>query len=192
VNDRRSKVVRNGRVLRAVSLSAAPLDLLIEDGRIRDIGAPGMPAPADAEIIDAHDRLVIPGLVNSHTHAHGGLGKGAVSDRLPLEVFLTGSGALNGSRTLEDKYLSAQLSAVDMVRKGCTAAYDLFVEYPVPPAPAADCRWLAYWGGGAAYSATQCSSRRREKPRPARATLRSASVLGSGTGEPTQPWRRGR
>jgi guanine deaminase len=144
VSERRSQVVRNGRVLSAGALSAAPLDLLIEDGRIRELGAPGMPAPADAERIDATDRLVIPGLVNSHTHAHGGLGKGAVSDRLPLEVFLTGSGALNGSRTLEDKYLSAQLSAVEMVRKGCTAAYDLFVEYPVPSKEGVDAVASAY------------------------------------------------
>ena len=122
MSERSSQVVRNGRVLTAGSPSVAPLDILIENGRIREIGAPGMPAPADAELIDATDRLVIPGLVNSHTHAHGGLSKGAVSDRLPLEVFLTGSGAPNGSRTREDKYLSAQLSAVEMVRKGCTAA----------------------------------------------------------------------
>ena len=128
----RNKVVRNARVLAAGADRAEALDLLIEDGRIRAVGAPGMAAPADSELIDATDRLIIPGLVNSHTHAHGGLGKGAVGDRLPLEVFLTGSGALNGSRTLDDKYLSAQLSAVEMVKKGCTAAYDLFVEYPVP------------------------------------------------------------
>ncbi len=144
MSERRSQVVRNGRVLSASAPSAALLDLLIEDGRIREIGAPGMPVPADAEHIDATDRLVIPGLVNSHTHAHGGLGKGAVSDRLPLEVFLTGSGALNGSRTLEDKYLSAQLSAVEMVRKGCTAAYDLFVEYPVPSREGVDAVARAY------------------------------------------------
>lgn len=144
MSERRSQVVRNGRVLSAGALSAEPLDLLIEDGRIREIGAPGMPAPADAEHIDATDRLIIPGLVNSHTHAHGGLSKGAVSDRLPLEVFLTGSGALNGSRTLEDKYLSAQLSAAEMVRKGCTAAYDLFVEYPVPSTEGVDAVARAY------------------------------------------------
>ena len=53
-------------------------------------------------------------------------------DRVPLEVFLSASGAINGSRTIEDKRLSATLTAVELVRKGCTAAYDLFVEYPVP------------------------------------------------------------
>ena len=144
MDDRRRKVVRNGRVLAADAAKVELLDILIEDGRIRELGAPGMAAPDDAEPIDAQDRLIIPGLVNSHTHAHGGLGKGAVSDRLPLEVFLTGSGALNGSRNLEDKYLSAQLSAVDMVRKGCTAAYDLFVEYPLPSIEGIDAVARAY------------------------------------------------
>ena len=144
MDDRRSKIVRNARVLVAGATRADALDLLIEEGRISAIGAPGMTAPADAELVDAADRLVIPGLVNAHTHAHGGLGKGAVGDRLPLELFLTGSGALNGSRTLEDKYLSAQLSAAEMVKKGCTAAYDLFVEYPGPSIEGIDAVARAY------------------------------------------------
>jgi cytosine/adenosine deaminase-related metal-dependent hydrolase len=65
VTERRSQVVRNGRVLSAGAPSAAPLDILMEDGRIREIGAPGMPAPADAEHIDDRS-LIIPSLVNSH------------------------------------------------------------------------------------------------------------------------------
>lgn len=127
-----STVLRDGLVVDAVSLRAEPRDVLIEHGTIRALGPWGMAAPQDAAQIDARDRLIIPGLINAHTHAHGGLGKGAVADRAPLEGLLTASGAINGSRTLEEKYLSAKLSAVEMVRKGCTASYDLFVEYPVP------------------------------------------------------------
>ncbi len=126
------KVLRHGLVLSAASLHAEPRDVLIANGTIRELGPWGMPAPEDAAQIDARHRLIVPGLVNAHTHAHGGLGKGAVADRVPLEVFLTASGAINGNRTLDDKYLSAKLSAVEMVRKGCTASYDLFVEYPAP------------------------------------------------------------
>ncbi|MDO8299557.1 amidohydrolase family protein [Lacisediminimonas sp.] len=132
MNAQRLQLIVNGLVLTPGAPAAAALDILVQDGRIRELLPRGTPAPADAELIDAHDRLIVPGLVNAHTHAHGGLGKGAVGDRLPLEVFLTGSAALNGSRTRDDKYLSAQLSAVEMVRKGCTAAYDLFVEFPLP------------------------------------------------------------
>ena len=63
---------------------------------------------------------------------------------MPLEVFLSASGAINGSRTVEDKRLSATLTAVELVRKGCTAAYDLFVEYPVPSREGIDAVAEAY------------------------------------------------
>lgn len=129
---KRKSVIRGALVLTPGKAPVTALDVLIEDGRIAALGPHGMAIPQDIDVIEAHDCLLIPGLVNAHTHAHGGLGKGAVGDRLPLEVFLTGSSALNGSRTVDDKYLSAQLSAVEMVRKGCTAAYDLFVEFPLP------------------------------------------------------------
>lgn len=132
MNEQRLHLIVNGLVLTPGAPVAEALDILIQNGCIRELRPRGTSPPAEAELINAHDRLIVPGLVNAHTHAHGGLGKGAVGDRLPLEVFLTGSGALNSSRTLDDKYLSAQLSAVEMVRKGCTAAYDLFVEFPLP------------------------------------------------------------
>jgi guanine deaminase len=125
-------VLRHGLVLDPASLRAEPRDVLIEGGTIRELAPWGMAVPEGAAPVDARQRLVLPGLVNAHTHAHGGLGKGAVADRAPLEVFLTASGAINGNRTIQEKYLSAKLSAVEMVRKGCTASYDLFVEYPLP------------------------------------------------------------
>jgi 5-methylthioadenosine/S-adenosylhomocysteine deaminase len=51
---------------------------------------------------------------------------------VPLDVLLTLAAPTTAGRTVEDKYLSAQLSAIEMVRKGCTACYDLFVEFPAP------------------------------------------------------------
>ena len=91
-----------------------------------------MRSAEDAELIRADDRLLIPGLVNSHTHSHGALNRGAVDDRVSLEMFLTGGGASARARGLEDKYLSAALSAAEMIRKGCTACFDLTVELPEP------------------------------------------------------------
>jgi guanine deaminase len=125
-------LISGGHVLRADLKTCRPADVLIEHGIIRAIEPPGQITLENLERIEASDRLLVPGLVNGHTHGHGGLGKGAVADRVPLEVFLSASGAINGNRTVEDKRLSATLTAVELVRKGCTAAYDLFVEYPVP------------------------------------------------------------
>ena len=138
-----STLIRGARVLR-VDLTCDPADVLIEHGFIRAIEPVGRITRGDVEMIEAADRLLVPGLVNGHTHAHGGLGKGAVGDRVPLEVFLSASGAINGSRTVEDKRLSATLTAVELVRKGCTAAYDLFVEYPVPSREGLDAVAEAY------------------------------------------------
>lgn len=125
-------IVRGGRLLDVAGHRAEPADLLIEDGTIRQIGPPGLAAPTDAVALAARDRLLIPGLVNAHTHAHGALARGLAGDRVPLEVLLTLSAPVTAGRTVEDKYLSAQLSAIEMVRKGCTACYDLFVEFPGP------------------------------------------------------------
>jgi guanine deaminase len=125
-------LVRGGRVLRDASHPCAHADVLVADGKIAAIEPPGVIDPSGRKSIDATDRILIPGLVNAHTHGHGALGKGLVGDRVPLEVFLSASGAMNASRTIADKRLTAQLTAVELIRKGCTACYDLFVEIPAP------------------------------------------------------------
>ena len=124
-------IIRGGRVLDLERRSAQAADVLIDGGTIREIGR-DLVLPEGAAVIDGRDRLLVPGLVNAHTHAHGALGKGMVPDRAPLEVWLAWSGAALGPRGAEEKYLSAQLSAIEMVHKGCTAAYDMCVEYPAP------------------------------------------------------------
>jgi guanine deaminase len=126
----RSFVVRGGRVLRGDLRTCDVADILVRDGLIAAIEPPGTIDPTSHRVVDASDRLLIPGLVNGHTHSHGALGKGLVDDRVPLEVFLSASGAINASRTIADKRLSAMLCAVELIRKGCTACYDLFVEIP--------------------------------------------------------------
>src|SRR5580704_14897385 len=124
-------IVRGGRVLDIAAGTADPADILIEDDTIREVGPPGCAAPAEAAEISAARRLIHPGLVNAHTHAHGNLGKG-MGDRWTLELLLTAAPWLTGNRTREDLRLTALLGAVEMVMKGCTACYDLFLELPLP------------------------------------------------------------
>jgi cytosine/adenosine deaminase-related metal-dependent hydrolase len=124
-------VLRGGLVLNIRAGTAAPADILIEDDTIREIGSPGCPAPESAHEIPAARRLIHPGLVNAHTHSHGNLAKG-MGDRWTLELLLTAAPWLGGNRGADDIHLSAQLGAVEMVLKGCTACYDLFFEWPAP------------------------------------------------------------
>lgn len=125
-------VIRGGRVVDIKGHSAPRADILVKGDTIVEIGT-RVAAPADAKVIDAADRLLHPGLINGHTHSHGNLAKGMV-DRVTLELLLTAGPWMNGARTLEDKYLSSLIGAAEMVMKGCTAAYDLAAEFPMPTA----------------------------------------------------------
>jgi|SRR6185503_7061068 len=124
-------VIRHGRVVDAAARSAPPADLLIDKGRILEIGAPGLKAPETAQVVDATDRLLMPGLVNAHTHSHGNLVRSA-GDKWTLELAIHLNTAIRRNQTLEDKYLGALIGAVEMVSKGCTACYDLVSEVPFP------------------------------------------------------------
>jgi guanine deaminase len=124
-------LVRGGRLLDARAHRAEAADLLIQGDTIGEVRAPGGTAPAGATVLDAGGLLLHPGLVNAHTHAHGNLAKG-MGDLWTLELLLTAAPWIGGNRTHEDRYLSAKIGAVEMVLKGCTAAYDLPLELPLP------------------------------------------------------------
>lgn len=126
-------VIRGGRVLDIKRHAAPKVDILVKGDTIVEIGRPGLSAPEAATVIDARDRLLHPGLINGHTHSHGNLAKGMV-DGVTLELLLTAGPYMTGARTLEDKYLSSLIGAAEMVLKGCTAAYDLAAEFPMPTA----------------------------------------------------------
>lgn len=68
------KLIKGGRLLDIAGQAAPAADILIDGDVIVEIGPPGMTAP-EAEIVDASDRLVLPGLINAHGYGHGNLGK---------------------------------------------------------------------------------------------------------------------
>ncbi|MBL8671997.1 MAG: amidohydrolase family protein, partial [Alphaproteobacteria bacterium] len=124
-------IIRGGLVLAHADAVPALLDVQVVDGRITAVGRPGMAAPAGARAIDARGRILIPGLINAHTHSHGALMKGC-GDCWNLELLLNAGPWITGHRTAGDKALSTKLCAVESLLKGCTTVYDLFVEFPVP------------------------------------------------------------
>jgi guanine deaminase len=139
-------VITGGLVLAATGQLSAS-DLLLEDDLIAAIAPSGSVTSASVRRIDAANRLIIPGLINAHTHGHGGLAKGS-GDRWSLETLLNAGPWLNGGRTDDDRYLSTLLAAVEMLSKGCTACYDLTAMLPFPSAIGLDSVSRAYRDAG--------------------------------------------
>jgi guanine deaminase len=146
MTQQRATIIRGGRL--ATSRAQAELtDILVQGDIILEIGPPGLGAPTDAVTVDATDQLMHPGLINAHTHGHGNLAKG-VGDRWTLELLLAAGPWISGNRTLEDKYLSTYLGACEMLLKGCTACYDLTVEFPLPSVEGLEACARAYADAG--------------------------------------------
>ena len=124
-------IVRGGLLLDVQGRTTRPADILIEGDTVREIGPPGMDGPGEAKTVDATGKLAMPGLVNAHTHGHGAIGKG-LGDKWSLEHLLNHAPWTSSGFTLEDKRLAAQINAVELVLKGCTAAYDMYFEFPRP------------------------------------------------------------
>jgi len=121
----------------------------------------------DAEMLECHDKLIIPGLINAHTHAPMSLLRG-LADDLRLDVWLHGY-MLPVEREFVDAEfcrIGTQLSCIEMIRSGVTCFLDLYyfedevartaaevglraicaetiMKYPTPNAPSYD-QALAY------------------------------------------------
>ncbi|MET1028468.1 MAG: amidohydrolase family protein [Dongiaceae bacterium] len=137
-------VIQNATVVDPIDGVLGRRDIVIEKGTIVALLNPGQQFTADT-IIDASTMLVIPGLINSHSHSHAGLAK-SVGDRWTLEMLQNYGAYTTSNRTIEDKTLSTEITAAEMLLKGCTACYDLTYEFPVPS-----------WAGTAAIAATYLS-----------------------------------
>ncbi len=105
-------------------------DILVDNGLIAAIG-PNLMSPDGARIIDGRDRLVMPGLVNAHTHSSETFFRGRY-EGMPLEIWLLYAYPLLmndpiGKRLL---YLRSLLLAMESLRNGVTTLCDDFFDPP--------------------------------------------------------------
>lgn len=112
------------------------IDLLIEGNRIARI-AEHIDAPEGATIINATDKAIIPGLINTHTHAAMTLMRG-YGDDLPLMTWLQDYiWPLEDKMTEEDVYIGAKLAMLEMIKTGTTTYLDMYM-HPLMGAKAAE------------------------------------------------------
>ena len=111
-------------------------DVLIEGNRIARI-AEGISAPAGAEVLDGMDKAIIPGFINTHTHASMTLFRG-YGDDLPLMTWLEDYiWPVEAQMTAHDVYVGARLACLEMLRSGTTCFLDMYM-HPLETAKAVE------------------------------------------------------
>lgn len=137
----------DGLVLDVDHATATRGDILVVGERIADVRNASIPVGPETTRIDCAQRLIIPGLVNAHTHGHGSLGKG-LGDLWTLELLLNAAPWASGGLEDEDRRIAAALNAAEMIAKGVTAAYDMFTQIPKPDAASLDAAAQGYMDVG--------------------------------------------
>jgi 5-methylthioadenosine/S-adenosylhomocysteine deaminase len=102
-------------------------DILVADGRIADIADGGTLPVAGLRVVDGSDRLLLPGLVNAHTHSPLNILKGT-GDVLSHPAFMWRNQADTAGRTPDEIRLSALLGCIEHLLNGTTAVIDHFPE----------------------------------------------------------------
>jgi putative selenium metabolism protein SsnA len=104
--------------------------IAIEDGRIRVIGRQVRVRGKPEETIDAKGKIVMPGLVCSHTHLYGMLLRGAPLKIEPptdfSQILQRVWWPMDEAMTREDAYASALISCLEFIKTGTTLFADTF------------------------------------------------------------------
>ncbi|MBM3526198.1 MAG: amidohydrolase, partial [Alphaproteobacteria bacterium] len=96
----------------------------IAGGRIAWIGPrAAMPSGDDAEVLDLGGRVVMPGLINTHTHGGLGIHRG-VCDVGDLHAWARVLAPHTSTLTIEDNRHGCELAVLEMLRNGITTACD--------------------------------------------------------------------
>jgi len=130
-NAQKTILIRGGRVYDHDGDVHQPAvaDVLIE-GEIIATVAPRIEPPPGADVIDAGNKLVAPGLVNAHYHSHDVLMKGLFEEQ-PFDIWTGYTGAASyGARSQRELRIRTLIGAAEMLRNGITTVQDFLTVYP--------------------------------------------------------------
>lgn len=125
-------LLENGLALlkRDGRFTAEKADICIEGKLIKAVGNIPDGFVAD-RVIDCSDKLVMPGLINSHTHAYMSLFRNSADD-LAFFDWLSKVQAVEEDMTEEDCYYGTLLSAIEMIKSGTTCFVDMNIKSAKP------------------------------------------------------------
>jgi len=108
-------------------------EIWVRDGKIVALGEKGSWAPpetmASVDTIEADGRIIMPGLINAHSHSYSALLKGTV-DTEPLDIYMLNVIANSSGRSAREVYVSTMIDSLTMLRSGVTSVLDHFSQRP--------------------------------------------------------------
>ena len=104
----------------------AQADVLIEDGRLRDIKPNIAASGDDVAVIDAANRVLIPGFIDTHSHSYQGLLRNIlISGLLNPDYNRDIQNVLTPAYQAVDAYAGMLVTALGMIDMGTTAMVDI-------------------------------------------------------------------
>lgn len=107
-------------------------DVYIHDNKIIYVGPRGGINFTADKVIDASQKIVLPGLINSHTHTTISVAKGTL-DKDFHALFMWTNMAATAKRTPEEVYYGTLASCLEVLKGGATTVQDHFPEQPWQP-----------------------------------------------------------
>jgi 5-methylthioadenosine/S-adenosylhomocysteine deaminase len=126
VQGRRRVLLKGGVVLTLDPLLGdfAQADVLIEDGKIREV-RPGIAVPGEATVVDATNRIVLPGFIDTHHHFYQGILRNILANGLLNPDYNRDiSNTLTAAYRPSDVYAGVLVTALGMIDAGTTTAVD--------------------------------------------------------------------
>jgi 5-methylthioadenosine/S-adenosylhomocysteine deaminase len=109
----------------AVHPDGTPVSVRAVDGRIVAVGADVHAEPGD-ERLDARGRVLLPGLVNGHTHAAMTLFRGFAGDLALMDWLENHIWPAEARLDADDVYWGTRLACLEMIRTGTTRFWDMY------------------------------------------------------------------
>ena len=120
-------LIKNGLVLLqdGAGWQAEEKDVLLRDSRIESIAS--VISGDGCRVIDAKDHLVMPGLINAHTHPYMTIHRNFADD-LAFFEWLDKVDQVEQGMTEEDVYWTTMLAIIEMLRSGTTCFVDMAIK----------------------------------------------------------------
>lgn len=99
--------------------------IVVSEGKIEKIGASGT-INSEGEIIDMGGKLILPGLINTHTHTHSTLFRNVADDLKLMDWLNKVIWPAEKYLTEERSYWGTSLSCLEMLRNGITSYADQY------------------------------------------------------------------